>query len=117
MFNSCAAKEGRWDDNIELSQKEVNFNSTADSITITTKGEGWWISDIRLNNELVNLESVNTTESVFDIIEPEFVISKKNKKELQVKMTENLKLEQRELIIGVQSGNYFDNIKIIQKGK
>lgn len=116
LLNSCSRKEGDWDDNIELSQKNVSFNAALDSITITTTGESWWLSDIRLDDEHINFESVNTIESSFDIIESEFAISRKNTKELQINMSENVSMEARELIIGVQSGNYFDNIRVIQEG-
>lgn len=117
IFISCSKKEGDWDDIIELSQKEVTFNSNADSITVNTKGDFWWISNIRLNEKQINFGSVNTTSSNFEIIETEFTISRKNTKELRIVITENSTVNQRELIIGLQAGNYFDNIKVIQKGK
>ena len=114
---SCSKKDGDWEDNIELSQKEVNFDFGANSTTITTKGNSWWISNIRLNDEHINIEQVNTIEDSFDIIETEFSIFRRNATDVRIEVTENQSLEQREIIIGVQDGNYFDNIKIIQKGQ
>jgi len=116
LTNSCSKKDGDWDDIIELSQKEVRFNSTADSITITTKGDSWWISDIRLNDEQIIFESQKTIQPIFEIIETEFVISRRGGTELKIKIAENPTVDQRELIIGLQAGNYFDNIKVIQEG-
>jgi len=114
---SCSKKDGDWEDNIELSQKEVIFDFGANSITITTKGHSWWISSVRLNDKHINIEQVNTIEDSFDIIEPEFSISRRNATNVRIEVSENPSIEQRELIIGVQDGNYFDNIKITQESQ
>ena len=39
-FNSCLDKEGDWDDNIGLLQKTALFQSSADSIIISTQEDG-----------------------------------------------------------------------------
>ena len=116
-FSSCTQKAGDWDDNIMLSQKQFTIEANTESIEITTEGEGWWISDIQLDYEYFDFSSVNTTKSTFEIEEEAFCITRNSVKNLLVKMTENQGVNQRELRIGVQSGNYFDGIVVIQKGK
>jgi len=51
LFSCSDEKDGDWDDNIGLSQKEVQFDASENSIVITTKGEGWWINDVSLNGK------------------------------------------------------------------
>ncbi len=114
---SCSRNDGSWDDIIELSQSEVLFTSDADSIIVTTNGEGWWISNISFNEEELDLSSLDTTKDQFDIIETEFIVSRNSKKEMQIKITENDSLQERKLIIGLQAGNYFDHLRIIQEGR
>ncbi|WP_291866249.1 hypothetical protein [Maribacter sp.] len=118
---SCSNKEvpiGKWEDNIELSKKQVKFTAAEETITITTKGEGWWISDITLNNDLITgINEIDTTVSNFIIDKVEFKLERKNAKEIQISMTENQTNTKRILFIGLQSGNYFDGIFITQSAK
>lgn len=46
---ACSKKDGDWDDNIKLSTKDVAFSALGDSVTVTTGGAWWWISDVCVN--------------------------------------------------------------------
>ena len=116
---SCSEPErrdGDWDDNIKLSQKEAELSAEEDAIVITTQGEWWWISHISLNDSLVEIGDINTTTDNFVIDHPEFRIERKNKTEIHIEMTKNDTNTKRTLVIGLQAGNYFDAIRIIQAG-
>ena len=114
MF-SCSENEGAWKDNIQLSQKEAVFSANSDSLTIMANGtDVWWISDVSVDDDFIDIDSINTILDSFDIIHGDFRIHKYNQKELKIIMNTNLTDKQRILIIGLQSGNYFDQIKITQ---
>ena len=108
---------GIWDDNIKLSQKEVEFDANENSITITTEGEWWWITEVRFNNSYVNFEDMDTTSDDFIIEETEFRIERKNTTEIYISMSENLGDSARVLGIGLEAGDYFDHIKVTQSAK
>ena len=114
---SCEdSKDGDWDDNIKLSQKEVQFSSAQNNVEITTEGTGWWIGEISMDGELFDLNGIDTTKENFTIAENEFSIERKNSTEIYISMQQNPNESVRVLIIGLQSGNYFDGIKITQSG-
>lgn len=120
---SCSDKEepiGIWDDNIKLSTKKAEFVSGADSVTIATEGSGWWIDAISFEgytysyygNETVDLEA-----NSYSIDEIDFVVEKRNKNALFVKIEKNTTGKERELSITFQAGNYFDYLTIVQAAK
>lgn len=114
---SCAdSKDGDWDDNIKLSQKEVQFSSAQNNIEISTEGTGWWVGEVSMDGELFDLNGIDTTKEKFTIEETEFSIERKNSTEVYISMQQNPTESARVLIIGLQSGNYFDGIKITQSG-
>ena len=114
---SCSdSKDGYWDDNIKLSQKEVQFSSEQNISEISTEGTGWWIGEISMDGALLDLNGVDTTKENFTIEETEFSIERKNATEIHIKMKQNQTELERVLSIGLQAGNYFDGIKITQSG-
>lgn len=118
-FLSCESDtiEGKWDDNIKLSQKEINFTAESNSIVITTEGTWWWINGIGLDDDWsFDTTSIDTSEDNFLIEENEFTIERRNADEIHINMTQNQLDVKRILIINLQAGNYFDGIKIIQSG-
>lgn len=118
-FLSCESDtiEGKWDDNIKLSQKEINFTAESNSIVITTEGTWWWINGIGLDDDWsFDTTGIDTSEDNFLIEENEFTIERRNADEIHINMTENQLDVKRILIINLQAGNYFDGIKIIQSG-
>ncbi|MFA5297888.1 MAG: hypothetical protein WC389_06730 [Lutibacter sp.] len=107
--------EGKWDDNIKLSQKEAKFSVEGDLIVITTKGEWWWLESISLNEiSDFDLTGIDITAKDFVIDETEFRIERKNTTEIHIEMTKNMTGSERVLIIGLEAGDYFDRIKITQ---
>ncbi len=118
LSTSCSDSErpvGQWDDNIKLSQKEAEFTAENNSIVITTEGEWWWIDHIAINGEVQStLDGVDTTESDFIIDEEEFRIERRSSTEIHIEMTQNQTGSERILVIGLQAGNYFDGIRIVQ---
>ena len=114
---SCSdSKDGDWDDNIKLSQKEVQLSSGQNNVEISTEGTGWWIGEVSMDGELFDLNGIDTTKENFTIEETEFSIERKNSTEIYISMQQNRTESARVLIIGLQAGNYFDGIKITQSG-
>lgn len=114
---SCSdSKDGDWDDNIKLSQKEVQFSSTQNNIEILTEGTGWWIGEVSMNGESFDLNGIDTTKENFTIEQTEFSIERKNSTEVYISMQQNQSETERVLLIGLQAGNYFDGIKVTQSG-
>jgi len=108
-------KDGDWDDNIKLSQKEFQFDGLENSATITTEGSSWWISEIFFKDgETFDLSNIDTTSENFTITESEFTLERINGKEIVIKLFENTTGSERIFNIGLQAGNYFDGITIIQ---
>lgn len=117
IFNmSCSDnKDGDWNDNIKLSQKELRFDSLENSAIITTEGDWWWISGIFFKDgQTFDLSNVDTTANNFTITESAFTLERKNGKEISIKLYENTTGSERILKVGLQAGNYFDGITIIQ---
>ncbi len=105
---------GIWEDNIKLSEKEVEVSGQFNSILITTQGAGWWLSGIRVNDSYIDINSTNTVLSDFIIETTDFKIERKNTTEIHIDIFENTTDSVRILDIGLQSGDYFDNIIIKQ---
>ena len=117
IFNmSCSDnKDGDWNDYIKLSQKELRFDSLENSAIIMTEGDWWWISGIFFKDgQTFDLSNVDTTANNFTITESAFTLKRKNGKEISIKLYENTTGSERILKVGLQAGNYFDGITIIQ---
>ena len=105
--------DGKWKDNIKLSQKTAQFSTDEDSIIITTEGNWWWIAEISLDgNSNFNIPAIDTTQSDFVIQADEFSIERRNSKELLITMTANPTKQERVLRITLEAGDYFDGIVI-----
>ena len=116
---SCGADEpnGKWDDSINLSEKEVTISAESNSLVITTVGTWWWINGIGLDDDWsYDISGIDTTQDDFLIEENEFTIERKNVNEIHISLTENQSDVERTLTIGLQAGNYFDRIEVIQSG-
>jgi predicted protein tyrosine phosphatase len=118
--SSCEEPIGKWDDNIKLSTRYVEFNAKADSAIITTQGDWWWIDGISANDSTYqyhNRKDINLESDSYTIKEDFFVVERRDKNTLFVKFEENLTKEERLMIIGLEAGDYFDYVKIKQLAK
>jgi hypothetical protein len=118
LFYSCNTEDpiGKWDDNIKLSKKKVEFSAQENTVTITTKGSSWWIDNIKLDDTNImhqtNLD--DPSETPYQVTEESFVLVRPDKTTLHITMSENRTGKERVLIISLQAGNYFDYITIKQ---
>ncbi len=123
IFISCESNRnsliGKCDgDEIRLSKNKVIFDSNKNTIKITTKGKWWWISDIFFNDKHIDIyKEATQTGDNFLIINDDFTIERKSKTEIFIEMSKNNTDKERKLGIGVQAGDCFDAITVIQKAK
>ena len=111
-------KDGDWDDNIKLSAKAVEFTAAADSITITTGGSWWWVTDISVNGEYdFDLEGIDLESDHYTIKGSCYLVERRDKQTLFVKVDENPLDVDRVIRVGLEAGNYFDGVMITQKAK
>lgn len=117
---SCKDKEnpiGKWNDNIKLSTKSVELAARADSVTITTEGDWWWIDGILFQDSTYsyyNREDINLEADTYTITEDDFTIERRDKNTLFVRLKENNTGIERTMKIGFEAGDYFDNVNIKQ---
>lgn len=120
ILASCSDKEdpiGKWDDIIQLSTKNVDFAAKTDSVTITTEGEWWWIDGITFEDSIYSYygrEDVNLEADSYSIKEENFVVERRDKNTLFVKINENNTGVERKMNISLEAGNYFDRVTIVQ---
>lgn len=114
---SCSEKElGDWDDNIKLSTKAVEFSSLSDSVTIKTGGSKWWVSDVSVNSDwFYGFKDINLEADSYTIQQDCFVVERRDKNTLFIKVDENPHKVQRVITVGLQAGDYFDRVTITQK--
>jgi len=115
--NSADDLDGKWKDNIKLSQKEVNFSAESNTVDVITEGSKWWIGEIFLDNKNYDLSDVNTQAANFVISKEDFSISRIDSKKLHIEVFANDTRDDRVLKIFLQNGDYFDVIEVRQAGK
>lgn len=117
-FNACTRKEGDWDDNIQLSLKTAEFSALGDSVTVKTGGDWWWIYNISVNDTYYrgSTDSTYTLES-YVVQHDCFVVERKDKNTLFIKVDENTTHEVRVIKVQLEAGDYFDRVTITQKAK
>ena len=117
-FSCSDSKDGDWDDNIEISQKEFQFDSLENTANITTEGDSWWISRVFFRDgKNFDLNDIDTASDNFSINESEFILERKNGKEISITLFENNTGVERTFTVGLQDGNYFDGITITQSAE
>lgn len=114
---SCSEKKlGDWDDKIKLSTKAFEFSFLSDSVTIKTGGSGWWVSDVSVNSDwFYGFEVINLEADSYTIQQDCFVVERRDKNTLFIKVDENPLKVQRIITVGLQAGDYFDRVTITQK--
>lgn len=107
-------QDGKSGDNIKLSQRDVNFTSASNSVAITTKYGGWWLNEIALNKESIDLTNVDKISNSFTVTNSEFEVKRKDANTILITMNKNSTGTERILMVGIQRRNYYDGIKITQ---
>ena len=120
MMISCSDKKdliGKWDDNIKLSTKNVEFSAETDSVIITTEGDWWWIDGISFEDSTYSYyhhEDINLESDSYSIKENSFIVERRDKKTLFVKLNKNETENERNMNITIEAGDYFDHVNIKQ---
>lgn len=120
FISSCSDKNapiGKWDDIIGLSIKNAKLTAATDSVIITTEGDWWWINAIAFEDSTYiyyNRDDINLESDSYLIKEEQFVIERKDKNTLFVKINENNTGIERKMNITLEAGNYFDKVTIVQ---
>jgi hypothetical protein len=118
FVNLCLSSCGLWKDNIKLSTKSAVFSGTGDSILIVTKGGGWWVSSISVDNKnYANFPDVDIHSDSYVIKEDCFVIERREKYTLFIKLDENPLDVNRIVIIVLEDGDFHAGVTITQKSK
>ncbi len=122
LISSCIKEEpdGKWDDIIKLSTKNVEFGAKADSVLITTEGDWWWIDMIKLNDSIYsyyNNEDIDLEADSYTISEDDFTVERRNKDTLFIKMNDNTTGKERVMTVGLEAGDYFDYVEIRQAAR
>ncbi len=117
-FFSCSENKGIWDDNIHLSTKAVEFSASGDSVIIKTGGTWWWISNVAVDSTYYyNFTGVNLQADNYSIKQDCFIVERRDKNTLFIKVNANPLNVKRIIGVGLQAGDYFDGVTITQKSK
>jgi hypothetical protein len=109
---------GGWPDNINLSVKSAKFSPDGDSITVTTKGSGWWLTDVKVDNIYYDrFDSINVHADNYKIKQDCFVFERRDKKTIFIKLDPNTLKTSKTVIFELEDGDYFDRITITQDYK
>jgi len=114
---SCSKTEldclGCSSDVIAFSQKNIQFNSEDNNITITSKGS-WWLNSITLDGNIIDTKGIHYASKQYKVEHQNFTFEKKNAKEIFIRLSANTTSKERKLLIEVQAGNYHDRIFVSQ---
>jgi hypothetical protein len=118
VFNSCELPIGLWPDNIRLPIRKASFKPTGDSITIKTGGKGWWIADVKVNNQIVRNPNPPNSDSMFYKVNVDSIlVERRSNNILFIKASANKYKPQRNISVCLENGDYFDYVEITQKGQ
>lgn len=118
---SCSDRKnliGKWDDIIKLSTKNVEFSASADSVTIKTGGDWWWINYISFDDSIYiynNRQDIDILANSYTIVEDNFKVIRRDKNTLFVRVNPNTTGAERNMRILLEAGDYFDGISLKQK--
>jgi hypothetical protein len=118
IFVSCITSNTKWKDNIHLSVRSADFNSSGDSAIIKTEGSSWWISHISVDSVCFGtFPGIDLLSDKYLIIQDCFVIERRDKNTLFVRVDANPLHVKRIITIGFEAGDYFDRVTITQKSQ
>src|SRR5690349_5858764 len=107
---------GKWSDNIKLSAKTVDLNSSEGSVTIKTGGTWWWVASISIDDHhYYDFDGVNMELSTYSIQRGGVTFQRVDEHTISITVDENLLETDRVIRISLQAGDYFDGITIKQK--
>jgi hypothetical protein len=87
-------------------------------VTIKTGGSGWWVSDVSVNSDwFYGFKDINLEADSYTIQQDCFVVERRDKNTLFIKVDENPLNVQRIITVGLEAGDYFDRVTITQKPK
>ena len=114
---SCADTHSMlWGDNIQLSAKTAVLSANSDSVTFTTGGESWWLTSVSVDNVYFRLpQDVNPDAASYTFKQDCFVVERRNKQVLFIKVEKNLTKSARSIVVMLQAGDYFDSVVVTQK--
>jgi len=118
VLGSCTETkdEGDWDDNIHLSQKTAQFKADGDSVIITTKGTGWWVNGVTVVGKMYySFPDVDIEADSYVMADDGFIVERRNKTTLVIKLDANSLNTERVMRVGLEAGDYFDSVTIIQE--
>jgi hypothetical protein len=117
LLYGCILQDGKWDDNIKLSVKKVEFSADGDSAIIKTKGTWWWVTDISVNKEYFYGFGINPDSENYSIKDYCFVVERRDAHTLFIKVDANPRDSVRVITVGLEAGDYFDRVTVTQKAK
>ena len=97
---------GCQEDTIGLSKNEVNFSSDKNSITLTTEGKDWWLSEINYKGNELDFKPTDTSLKQYKIENPEFTFERINATEIFIQMNKNSSKKERNLRFTLSHLNY-----------
>ncbi|MDX6181712.1 hypothetical protein SGQ44_05770 [Flavobacterium sp. Fl-77] len=114
---SCDRNEdGKADDDIKLSKKDIIMESSQSSYTVETRSTDYWLNEIFLDGKATDLSTINNLGKNWIVVHPEYQVERKEDgKKIVITMNKNNSNADRILMITLQHGNYFDGIRVTQK--
>jgi hypothetical protein len=111
VLSSC----GGWKDNIKLSKRTAEFSANGDSIIIMTKGDSWWLSNIKVDAKIFeNFDGIDIHADNYIVKQDCFIFQRRNKNSIFIKLEPNNLNQKRTVIFELESGDYFDRVTITQ---
>jgi hypothetical protein len=114
---SCNLIDGKWDDNIKLSARKVEFRADGDSVIIKTRGTWWWVTDVTVNNRNYFNFGLDPDSKSYRIVNDCFVVERRDANTLFIKADANPRDSVRIITVGLEAGDYFDRVTVTQKAR
>jgi len=114
---SCGSAESSENESVRLSAKQVELMPESDTTIITAQGPWWWISDIDVDGKRLYANPEDIQKTYMGIEGDWFTVEKISEEKLMVKVSQNKSRNSRKMVITLESGNYFDYISVLQKGR
>jgi hypothetical protein len=109
---------GSWPDNIKLSVKSAAFSPDGDSLTVTTKGGSWWLTNIKADNIYYDkFDGIDVLSDSYTIKQDYINFERRDRKTIFIRLDPNATMNVRTVIFELEDGDYFDRITITQNGR